>query len=186
MVFADYRRGHRTTTPDTNEGECFSKFATTPLEDTYCNSDFIKFSVRASEAVYAAKTAPNMEFNRRLGNMYTASLYAQLANLLARSDGEVELDKRRLLLYSYGGGYEAGMYSMRFNLSRDSMKAYRRMVQSSKGWWRGNAGLEQSLICGMPLDALSRLESRAKYTPEEYAEAMLARDKLVRAGGEYF
>jgi len=167
LVFADYRRGHHSPTADTNKaGECFSKFTTTPLEETYCNSDFTKSSVRASESIYASKTAPNMEFNRRLGNMYTASLYAQLTNLVARSDGEVGLDKSRLLLYSYGGGYEAGMYSMRFNLTRESMQAYRRMVQSAK-------------------DALSRLESRDKYSPDEYAEAMVARDKLVRAGAPH-
>jgi len=44
---------------------------------------FAKATMAASQTLFEDKVAPYMELNRRLGNMYTASVYAQLVGLVA-------------------------------------------------------------------------------------------------------
>uniref|UniRef100_A0A915DBP9 Hydroxymethylglutaryl-coenzyme A synthase C-terminal domain-containing protein n=1 Tax=Ditylenchus dipsaci TaxID=166011 RepID=A0A915DBP9_9BILA len=82
----------------------FNELKSIPTEKTYMDRDFNKFSMELSQDVFDQKVSPYMEFNRRLGNMYTASLYAQLIDLVAISSQECLVNKR-ILMYSYGGGY---------------------------------------------------------------------------------
>jgi hydroxymethylglutaryl-CoA synthase len=46
----------------------------------------------------------------QVGNMYTASLYAGLASLVEAKGAELE--GKRLLLFSYGSGITAGMFTL--------------------------------------------------------------------------
>ena len=62
-----------------------------------------KVFVAASKASFAQKTDPGMACSRRLGNMYTASLYGCLASLLASVEPETLLNKR-VSLFSFGSG----------------------------------------------------------------------------------
>lgn len=137
-----------------------------PLEDTYMDKEFNKVTIEASQALFDEKVAPNMEFNRRLGNMYTASLYAQLINLIARFPTSVMKDKR-ILLYSYGGGCESGVFPIRFNL--DTVKST----------------TEYNLMAKIANSALNRLDQRNECTPQVYTEAMKSREDLVHAGAPY-
>lgn len=49
-----------------------------PLEETYTDREFLSAIIAASEDMWELKCDPYLFFNRRVGNMYTSSLYAQL------------------------------------------------------------------------------------------------------------
>ena len=59
---------------------------------------------------FATCVEPSMMLARQYGNSYTASIYACLASLLARTELR---DGARLLLYSYGSGYICSLFSLR-------------------------------------------------------------------------
>ncbi|KAI1727126.1 hydroxymethylglutaryl-CoA synthase [Ditylenchus destructor] len=160
--------GHCTTESSISQKdqEALHAFRDMPLEDTYMDKEFNKTTIEVSQSLFDEKVAPNMEFNRRLGNMYTASLYAQLINLIARSPASDVTDKR-ILLYSYGGGCESGVFSMRFNLEKPCVKA------------------EYDLMGEIANAALNRLDQRNERSPHIYSEAMKSREDLVRAGAPY-
>jgi hydroxymethylglutaryl-CoA synthase len=53
------------------------------------------------KASYQAKTAPWLELNAQVGNIYTASLFLSLMNLLVKKQTPVD---QPILLFSYGSG----------------------------------------------------------------------------------
>lgn len=59
-------------------------FSSMELEETYTNRDFINAALAASDSLWRTKVDPYLLFNRRIGNMYTPSLYAQLVALFHR------------------------------------------------------------------------------------------------------
>ncbi|GBF91211.1 hypothetical protein Rsub_04880 [Raphidocelis subcapitata] len=85
-------------------------------------------AVEASAELYDRMAAAGAAVQRRLGNLYTASLYSGLAGLLeshaggaggASEDGggggggAAALLGRRLLLFSYGSGVQASLFALR-------------------------------------------------------------------------
>ena len=62
-----------------------------------------KVFVGASKASFAQKTNPGMACSKRLGNMYTASLYGCLASLLSTVE-PATLHGKRISLFSFGSG----------------------------------------------------------------------------------
>lgn len=100
---------------------------------------------KATAAEFAAKVQPSLLMPQNVGNTYTASLYTSLLSLIAEKEDQELLDKR-LLMFSYGSGLAASMWSMRI---RDSVSEIR----------------EKS-------DVRRRLEARTVVRPEEYCAAM--------------
>lgn len=58
-------------------------------------------------AFFAAKIDPHMEWNRRSGNAYTASLWVSVAQALAGMD-----EGRRIAAFSYGSGFGAELLTL--------------------------------------------------------------------------
>ncbi|KDR80767.1 hypothetical protein GALMADRAFT_241199 [Galerina marginata CBS 339.88] len=71
-----------------------------------------KVFVGASKASFALKTDPAMACSKRLGNMYTASLYGCLASLLATVAPETLLNKR-VSLFSFGSGCASSFWTLK-------------------------------------------------------------------------
>ena len=71
-----------------------------------------KAFVTASKASFAKKTDPAMACSKRLGNMYTASLYGCLASLLSTVEPKTLLGKR-VSLFSFGSGCAASFFTLR-------------------------------------------------------------------------
>ena len=71
-----------------------------------------KTFVAASKASFAKKTDPGMACSRRLGNMYTASLYGCLASLLS-TVAPADLKGKRVSLYAFGSGCAASFFTVR-------------------------------------------------------------------------
>lgn len=101
-----------------NEFEGFSQFQNLVLEDTYFNSSLEKFLVNFSNKLFVKKTLPSLHMSNQIGNMYTASVYAGLVAYLTQPGLKaVDFVDKRIGMFSYGSGYAASFFSIRFNPS---------------------------------------------------------------------
>ncbi|KAF8216657.1 hydroxymethylglutaryl-coenzyme A synthase N terminal-domain-containing protein [Mycena galopus ATCC 62051] len=71
-----------------------------------------KTFVAAGKKSFAAKVDPTMACSRRLGNMYTASLYGCLASLLSTVPS-AELQGKRASLFAFGSGCAGSFWTLR-------------------------------------------------------------------------
>lgn len=71
-----------------------------------------KTFINASKTSFIQKTDPGMACSRRLGNMYTASLYGCLASLLSTVE-PVSLLAKRVSLFSFGSGCASSFFILR-------------------------------------------------------------------------
>ncbi|KAL1726133.1 hydroxymethylglutaryl-coenzyme A synthase C-terminal domain-containing protein, partial [Schizophyllum commune] len=106
--------------------------------------------VAASEASFAKKTDPSMACSRRLGNMYTASLYGCLASLIA-SVSPADLSGRRISMYAFGGGCAASFFTARV---------------------KGDTSLIRE-----KMDLIDRLSRMKAVPPQEFVDALQLREK---------
>jgi len=67
--------------------------------------------LKKSKAAYEQKVAPAALLQKNLGNCYCASLYAGLVSLM--SEKSDELVGKRILLFSYGSGLAASLFSIK-------------------------------------------------------------------------
>ncbi|KAJ6530647.1 hydroxymethylglutaryl-coenzyme A synthase N terminal-domain-containing protein [Mycena capillaripes] len=70
-----------------------------------------KTFVAAGKTSFAAKVDPTMACSRRLGNMYTASLYGCLASLLSTVPS-AKLKGARASMYAFGGGCAGSFWTL--------------------------------------------------------------------------
>lgn len=119
-------------------------------EDTYFDRDVEKVFLQLSQSEYEAKTAPSTLLAKHLGNMYTGSVYGGLASLLAQT-APAELVDKRVVLFSYGSGLAASMFSL---IAREAPVA----------------------MCGTLAEAVQRLEQRCWVEPAEFDRIMKLRD----------
>ncbi|KAE9550222.1 hypothetical protein FO519_006567 [Halicephalobus sp. NKZ332] len=160
LVFTDYVAG-QINLP--NE-EKLEQFKDKDPSSTYSDREFASETRIASLHLLQEKVEPNMTLNRRIGNMYTPSLYAQLFTLLSRTDDVQSLNNQRVLLFSYGSGLASAMFSIFFNLNTKTQSDFEKMRSISK-------------------NAINRLDEREKHSPELYNEIMMTRQKLVERKG---
>ncbi|KAF8809508.1 hydroxymethylglutaryl-CoA synthase [Phlegmacium glaucopus] len=109
-----------------------------------------KTFVGASKASFAQKTDPGMACSRRLGNMYTASLYGCLASLLSTVEPASLLGKR-VSLFSFGSGCASSFFTLR--------------VKGDTSDIRGK------------MDLVNRLAKMNVVPPEEFVKALQLREK---------
>ncbi|KAI1699609.1 hydroxymethylglutaryl-CoA synthase 1 [Ditylenchus destructor] len=134
------------------------------LDETF-SREFSTATVKASQPLIEEKLDRYLEFNRKLGNMYTPSVYAQLINFIQNHPKSEELDSQNILLFSYGSGCIASMFSLRFNISIQSRRsAYSEMHNAANR-------------------AYTRLGERNKQTAEEFTAALKTREELISATG---
>lgn len=77
LVFADFING-KNSLDELNELKEMDR------NTSYTNKKFSTTAISVSDELLKEKVEPNMILNRRIGNMYTPSLYAQLITLLSR------------------------------------------------------------------------------------------------------
>ncbi|KAF7364271.1 3-hydroxy-3-methylglutaryl coenzyme A synthase [Mycena sanguinolenta] len=109
-----------------------------------------KTFIAAGKTSFAAKVDPGMACSRRLGNMYTASLYGCLASLLS-TISSADLLGKRVSLYAFGGGCAASFWTLR--IKGDTSEIARKM------------------------DLLSRLEKMKVVSCQEFTDALQLREK---------
>ncbi|XP_060207165.1 hydroxymethylglutaryl-CoA synthase-like [Lycium barbarum] len=105
----------------------------------------IQASQQVAKPFYDEKVEPTTLIPKQVGNMYTASLYAAFASLLHNKHDT--LAGQRVIMFSYGGGSTATMFSLKLN--------------------EGQHPFSLSNIASVMNNVAERLEKRYEYTPEE-------------------
>lgn len=95
------------------------KFRKLTQEDSYSDKELEKRFVELSKELFEEKTKPSLLLATEVGNMYTASLYSCLVSYLISKPID-EIAGQNLLLFSYGSGLAATMYSI--SISSDSSR----------------------------------------------------------------
>lgn len=125
-------------------------FANISRSDSYGNRDIEKAFMRLTEGDFKSKVLTSLIVPKNVGNMYCASVYGGLVSLLGSMDSEQLLGKR-VVLFSYGSGLAASMFSVK--------------VKGSVSMIKKKLNLSQ------------RLADRTVTEPSEYDQIMLLREK---------
>eukprot|EP00510_Aplanochytrium_minuta_P005507 CAMPEP_0184019936 /NCGR_PEP_ID=MMETSP0954-20121128/9051_1 /TAXON_ID=627963 /ORGANISM="Aplanochytrium sp, Strain PBS07" /LENGTH=480 /DNA_ID=CAMNT_0026301703 /DNA_START=433 /DNA_END=1875 /DNA_ORIENTATION=+ len=128
----------------------FGEFEPTSIHK---NRDLEKAVMALNKDKFQQSVSPGLKISQECGNMYTGSVYASLCSLISSQDAKTD---KRALVFSYGSGSAASMFSLRFNKGVDGMRK--------------------------ALDMKNRLEQRTKLTPEEYTQRLTEREKKYSAG----
>lgn len=117
------------------------------------DNEIVNAFTKATEKQFAKVVGPSTLASRRIGNMYTASVYGNLLTLLNLPSDE--LQAKRILVFSYGSGLAASLFSLRVVGSTD---AIRRATQIQ-----------------------ARLDARTKKSPAQFLEKMAQREAVHHA-----
>ncbi|GAA6015036.1 hypothetical protein JCM11491_001634 [Sporobolomyces phaffii] len=98
-----------------------TEFASLERQKTLLNKEIEKAFTTLSSADFKAKVGPSTLTSKKLGNMYTASLYGALASLLYNVESE-QLQGKRIGMYSYGSGLAATFFSIKVQGSTAEIK----------------------------------------------------------------
>ncbi|KAG2042708.1 hydroxymethylglutaryl-coenzyme A synthase C terminal-domain-containing protein [Suillus americanus] len=109
-----------------------------------------KTFIGVSKATYAKKVEPGMACSKRLGNMYTGSLYGCLASVLS-SVTPSELLGKRLSMFAFGSGCAASFFTLRVKGDTSDIRE--------------------------KMDLLARLASMKLVPCQEYVDALTLREK---------
>ncbi|ONI06916.1 hypothetical protein PRUPE_5G088900 [Prunus persica] len=159
LVFNDSVRN--ASSIDEAAKEKLAPFASLPGDESYQSRDLEKVSQQVAKPLYDAKVQPTTLVPKQVGNMYTASLYAAFVSLLHNKHSS--LDGKRVILFSYGSGSTATMFSLRLNAGQHPFS------------------LENIAAV---LNVGEKLKSRHEFPPEKFVEVMKIMEH--RYGGKDF
>lgn len=149
--------------PEEESLKSLAPFAAVPKEKSYEDVALEKAAVAVSKAGYAAKVAPSTKIPQMLGNMYTASLYAGLMSLI--NDQRASLEGRRLLMFSYGSGLAASMFSLKVGQGADIRQRLETIAKKA--------------------DIDARLAQRTQADPKTFNDWMARREALHLVDGAF-
>ncbi|XWS48990.1 hypothetical protein CRYUN_Cryun13aG0125000 [Craigia yunnanensis] len=147
LLFNDFLRN--ASSVDDIAKEKLGPFSTLTGEESYQSRDLEKASQQVSKHLYEAKVQPTTLIPKQVGNMYTASLYAAFASLIHNKHSE--LAGKRVILFSYGSGLTATMFSLRLH--------------------EGQHPFSLSNIATV-MNVAGKLKSRHEFSPEKFIETM--------------
>ncbi|KVH95444.1 Hydroxymethylglutaryl-coenzyme A synthase, active site-containing protein [Cynara cardunculus var. scolymus] len=111
LVFDDVARN--ASTVDESAKEKLGPFTSLAGDESYQSRDLEKASQQVAKPDYDRKVQPGTLIPKQLGNMYTASIYAAFASLIHNKNSS--LDGNRVMMFSYGSGLSATMFSLRLS-----------------------------------------------------------------------
>jgi len=143
-------------------GSTSAKYSSVPAkvrsltaEESYTDKELEKSFGELTKGDYSAKVEPSSLLPKQLGNTYTGSLYAGLLSLVSQKTDK-DLINKRVLMFSYGSGSAATMFSFGINGSLKKIRETSRAVE--------------------------RLGERVAITPEEYTTVMKLREDTHHLG----
>jgi len=149
MTYLDYLK-----TPENSlYAQVPSKLKELTAEASYGDKEVAKVFGDLSAKPFQNKVQPGALLPQQLGNSYTASLYTGLISLI--SNKHKEMDGKRVLLFSYGSGMAATLFSLQ--------------VQKSLANIASNT------------DVAKRLSQRQSVSAEEYTAALKERESFHSA-----
>lgn len=129
------------------------------LSETFFNKEIEKAAMKASLKMFEEKTKPSLNLSKRIGNMYTASLYGALISFL-NSENIEKLMGKSMVLFSYGSGLTSTMFGIKVSNEIKRMKR---------------------LYSGIS-DVVTRLDCRTKIDPAVFDEIMALREITCHRG----
>ncbi|CAA0820537.1 Hydroxymethylglutaryl-CoA synthase [Striga hermonthica] len=147
LVFNDFLKN--ASSIDEAAKEKLTPFSSLTNDESYQSRDLEKASQQVAKPFYDAKVQPSTLIPKQVGNMYTASLYAAFASLLHNKNST--LAGQRVILFSYGSGLSATMFSLRLN--------------------EGQHPFSLSNIATV-MNVSDKLKSRHEFPPEKFVEIM--------------
>ncbi|THF98859.1 hypothetical protein TEA_006478 [Camellia sinensis var. sinensis] len=136
-------------------------FSTLTGDESYQSRDLEKAAQQVSKPSYDAKVVPATLIPKQVGNMYTASIYAAFASLIHNKHNS--LAGQRVLMFSYGSGLAATMFSFRLR--------------------GGQLPFSLSNIANV-MNVGEKLKSRHEFPPEKFVETMKLMEHMY--GGKDF
>ncbi|XP_056173967.1 hydroxymethylglutaryl-CoA synthase-like isoform X2 [Syzygium oleosum] len=127
--------------------EKLAPFSSLSGDESYSSRDLEKVSQQVAKPLYDEKVQPTTLIPKQVGNMYTASLYAAFASLIHNK--HATLGGKRIILFSYGSGLTATMFSLRL---RDGQNPFSLSKMASV------------------MDVEKKLKSRHEFPPEKFVE----------------
>lgn len=97
--------------PERVEFKDAQKFLSLQQDATYGDRELETYFLKKSAPLYKAKVQDSAMLPRETGNLYTGSLYSSLVSLL--STQTENLPGKRILLFSYGSGLSASLFSIK-------------------------------------------------------------------------
>ena len=134
-------------------------FKDTKLETSYFDRDVEKAFMAQSLKTFESKTKPSLKIATNVGNMYTPSVYGGLISFMISQSAE-ELAGNRLALFSYGSGMASSLFSIKISSDAGPSSALKRFT-------------------AVLADVQTRLDTRAKLTPEKFVETLNLREKAI-------
>ncbi|KAK2664685.1 hypothetical protein Ddye_003259 [Dipteronia dyeriana] len=147
LIYNDFLRN--ASSIDEAAKEKLGPFSTLSGDDSYQSRDLEKASQQVSKPLYDAKVQPTTLIPKQVGNMYTASIYAAFVSLIHNKHSE--LDGKRVILFSYGSGLAATMFSLKLSEGQNSFSL--------------------SNIATV-MNVVEKLKSRHEFPPEKFVEVM--------------
>ncbi|MBW0535128.1 hypothetical protein O181_074843 [Austropuccinia psidii MF-1] len=99
--------------PDKPEFASVDKaYLSIPKPKSYSHKEMEKTFMKLADSIYSAKVLPTTQCMKRLGNMYTASLYGGLASLIDSVGDSNDLIGKSIGMYSYGSGLASSFFEI--------------------------------------------------------------------------
>lgn len=140
-----------------------SPFSSLPYDTSLTSKELEQTVTKLSKTAYATMTAPSTLLPTRLGNLYTASLYAGLISLVSTKASD--LAGKRVLCFSYGSGLAASLFSIVIP--------------------QGQETIDQLNLIKTKLNVEERLKSRTLTTPKDLDAALDNHEKNHGVVGVY-
>ncbi|KAF8032947.1 hypothetical protein BT93_D1743 [Corymbia citriodora subsp. variegata] len=147
LLFNDFLRN--ASSVDEVAKEKLAPFSSLSSDESYQSRDLEKASQQVAKPLYDAMVQPSTLIPKQVGNMYTASLYAAFVSLIHNKHSS--LDGNRVMMFSYGSGLSATMFSLKFN--------------------NGKHPFSLSNIAAI-MNVDMKLKSRHEFLPEKFVETM--------------
>ncbi|KAL2547372.1 Hydroxymethylglutaryl-CoA synthase [Forsythia ovata] len=147
LLFNDFSRN--ASSIDDAAKEKLVPFSSLTIDESYQSRDLEKASQQVAKVFYDTKVQPSTLIPKQVGNMYTASIYAAFASLLHNKNST--LAGQRVILFSYGSGLSATMFSLRLN--------------------EGQHPFSLSNIKTV-MNVSEKLKARIEFPPEKFVETM--------------
>ncbi|CAO2827206.1 unnamed protein product [Amaranthus hypochondriacus] len=147
LMYNDFLRN--ASSIDEDAKETLAPYSNISIEESYQSRELEKVTQSVARSLYDKKVKPTTLVPKQIGNTYTASLYSAFASLIHNKHSE--LVGKRVLMFSYGSGLTATMFSLQFN--------------------EGQQPFSLSNIAAV-MDVANKLKSRHEFPPDKFVDTL--------------
>ncbi|KAH9616923.1 hypothetical protein KSS87_015237 [Heliosperma pusillum] len=147
LMYNDFLRNGSSISEDAKEK--LAPFSNLSIDESYQSRDLEKVSQQIAKPLYDKMIQPTTLIPKQIGNTYTASLYSAFVSLLHNKN--TTLAGNRVIMFSYGSGLSATMFSFRLN--------------------EGVHPFSLSNIAAV-MNVADKLKSRHEFAPEKFVDTL--------------